>query len=132
MSHLNAVKQFREKFHLPINAKPTLVDGEIAMLRVNRLYEEVQEIATAIMSNDVEGILDGLVDLEYILHGTTLAYGFGKIYQKAFERVHEANMKKQRAKSADESKHGTKLDIIKPEGWTPPVLKDLIEGGNDE
>jgi hypothetical protein len=37
-------------------------------------------------------------------------------------------MQKRRAQSANESKRGSAFDIVKPDGWTPPDLTDLLEG----
>lgn len=128
MRHLQKVEEFSHKFGLPVRQHQGFTNCENAFLRIKRLREEVQEITEAILNNDMEEILDGLVDLEYILHGTTLAYGLQHVYDEAFDRVHEANMKKQRATSASQSKHNTRYDIIKPEGWEPPVLSDLIQG----
>lgn len=48
-------------------------------------------------------------------------------FDEAWDRVHAANMAKERATSADQSKHGSAQDIIKPEGWTAPDHRDLFE-----
>lgn len=48
-------------------------------------------------------------------------------FPAAWDRVHAANMAKERATSADQSKHGSAQDIIKPAGWTAPDHRDLFE-----
>ena len=48
-------------------------------------------------------------------------------FPAAWDRVHKANMAKERATSADQSKHGSAQDIIKPAGWTAPDHRDLFE-----
>lgn len=74
---------------------------------------------------DFHGQLDALVDLSYVLHGTALFHGFSR-FDQAFDTVHAANMAKVRATSADESKRGSKLDVVKPVGWTAPVLTEFL------
>lgn len=48
-------------------------------------------------------------------------------FPEAWDRVHKANMAKERATCAEDSKHGSAQDIIKPEGWTAPDHRDLFE-----
>ena len=48
-------------------------------------------------------------------------------FAEAWNRVHAANMAKERATCAEDSKHGSAQDIIKPEGWTAPDHRDLFE-----
>lgn len=48
-------------------------------------------------------------------------------FAAAWDRVHAANMAKERATCAEDSKHGSAQDIIKPEGWTAPDHRDLFE-----
>ena len=48
-------------------------------------------------------------------------------FAKAWDRVQAANMAKVRASSAEQSKHGSAQDIIKPAGWTAPDHRDLFE-----
>lgn len=75
---------------------------------------------------DMHGELDALIDLSYVLHGTALFHGFSK-FDQAFTHVHTAgNMVKVRATSIEQSKRGTKLDVVKPPGWTAPVLTEYL------
>jgi len=67
--------------------------------------------------------LDALVDLAYVVLGTAFMHGFD--FNEAWRRVHAANMQKVRATSPDVSKRNSSLDVVKPEGWTPPDLSDL-------
>lgn len=48
-------------------------------------------------------------------------------FPQAWDRVHKANMAKERATDASQSKHGSAQDIIKPAGWTAPDHRDLFE-----
>lgn len=65
--------------------------------------------------------LDGIVDQLYVLLGTAHVMGFlgpDNVLLKAFDRVHEANMKKVRIPGA--------WKVQKPEGWERPNLEDLV------
>lgn len=48
-------------------------------------------------------------------------------FPEAWHRVHTANMAKERAASAADSKHGSAQDIVKPAGWVAPNHRDLFE-----
>lgn len=87
------------------------------------MFEELQEYCDASATNDLEGMLDALVDLTYVVLGTAYLHGFD--FNEAFRRVHEANMKKIRAVSKHDSKRGTSYDVVKPAGWEPADLSDL-------
>lgn len=88
---------------------------------------------------NLEDILDGYVDALYILIGSIRLHGFHKgaakfapydnisRFEHAFNRVHYKNMLKEPAQLEEQSKFGTLYDIVKPEGWEPAVLKDIIE-----
>lgn len=136
-----------------------IADGELVLMRANFMLEELFEYAQAVgleltvteesveftkaepfgnepVLRDLEKALDGLVDLAYVLAGTALLHGFGNKHElgktiigEAWQRVHNANMRKIRATSAEESKRKSGFDVVKPEGWQPPKLHDLV-GGN--
>lgn len=134
-------------------------DRALVLMRANFMLEELVEYAQAVgleltvnedgvefehatpyvnepALRDLEKALDGLVDLAYVLAGTALFHGFGNKHElgktiigEAWQRVHNANMRKVRANHAGESKRGSAFDVVKPEGWQPPKLHDLV-GGN--
>lgn len=132
MTHINdlnnlfaMVKEFHEHFKVSCNDKPGPIDEEIANFRETFLDEELDEISTGYLKNDMEAVLDGLVDLVYVALGTAHLHGFN--FNEAFRRVHAANMHKVRANSASDSKRNYSGDIVKPPGWTAPDLSDLTE-----
>ena len=78
-------------------------------------------LALALSESLRKKVLDALVDLVYVALGTAYLHGFGpQKFNEAWRRVHEKNMEKIRAPSADHSKRGSAFDVIKPAGWTPP------------
>lgn len=115
------IVQFHQKFDLNSPDKPSQLSTELLKFRIKFMREELNEY---VKSSGLEGKLDALVDLVYVAIGTAYLHGFD--FNEAWRRVHEANMKKVRAQSADESKRGTSFDVVKPEGWTAPDLSDLV------
>lgn len=73
----------------------------------------------------LEKQMDALIDLQVFSVGTAERQGFNN--DEGFSRVMKANMAKEVAGGKGEtSKRGFKADLIKPEGWEPPTLTDLV------
>ncbi len=125
-SYFEDVKEFHEKFGVEPTKLGNMLKTEDQFFRLNTLLEELQEYLNGISQHDYEMALDSLVDLIWFACGTAHVHGFD--FDEAWKRVREANMAKVRATDASQSKRGTKLDIVKPEGWKPPDLSDLIKG----
>lgn len=112
------VQAFFEKFEVPKASKPQLLDAETFAFRLGHLEEELAELSYSQKHGDLEGVADALVDLVYLAMGTAIAMGLP--WEKLWAEVQRANMSKVRAKSKEESKRGSALDVIKPEGWVGP------------
>ena len=137
------IGRFHDKFELKPTEDPghRLPDDRLSF-RIRFLFEELQEYCHAVghpilaaderghvtMSCedefDAEQAFDALIDLVYVALGTAFLHRFP--FNEGWDRVQEANMKKVRASSEEQSKRGSKSDVVKPEGWTPPVLEDLL------
>lgn len=130
MDLFQMVSEFHQKFELEPTKGPDFPTEEIWKLKNRHMQEELDEIRATAINGDLEEYLDGLVDLVYVALGA--AYLAGLPFNEAFKRVHEANMKKVRAKSPEDSKRGSTYDIVKPPGWTPPVLSDLVRKEKEE
>ena len=142
---LGDIEEFHTKFDLPANAPMGALDEETMSFRHKFINEEFyewyqgQQMAfqettkplfdrdTANYTHHLEEALDGLVDMAYVLFGTAYLHGFHKIFPEAWQRVHQANMQKVRAELDTDSKRNSSLDVVKPAGWEPPVLTDLVE-----
>lgn len=102
-------------------------DGDIKFVKID---EDIRENMSD--ASKLEDSLDGLVDLLYVLMGTVRFMGFhtssphGQRFHEAWRRVQQANMAKVRASDPTASKRGTSLDVVKPVGWVPPNLRDLV------
>jgi hypothetical protein len=68
-----------------------------------------------------------VIEWGQLLHGyvEAHAHGLGFNFEEAWRRVQEANMQKVRTARVVDSARGSTFDVVKPEGWTPPVLADL-------
>ena len=124
MDPFQAIKEFHEKFGLTGPTSPSLLNGEMSDFRIQFMNEEWEEYVDAAATDDLESMLDALVDLVYVALGTAYLHGFD--FNEAFRRVHNANMEKVRAESENDSKRGTTYDVVKPDGWNPPFLGDLV------
>lgn len=118
------VCDFNSKFGLPQTEGPDWPDDEMVRLKLRHMEEELNEVRASYINGDLEGYFDGLIDLIYVALGA--AYFSNLDFNEGFTRVHEANMKKERALSATQSKRGSTYDIIKPAGWVSPTLSDLV------
>jgi predicted HAD superfamily Cof-like phosphohydrolase len=116
------VQQFHRKFGLEPIGKD--LPEDVSDYRLGFLQEELDELAKGYKENDREQVLDALIDLVYVALGTADLHGFD--FNAGFARVHAANLRKERASSADASKRSHALDVIKPPGWAAPELRDLV------
>lgn len=135
------VGAFHEKFGLPhynVIDKPQALDAETQKFRSEFLQEELSEYegavnALALVSEEDEyrevllaAAFDALIDLVYVALGTAHLHGFP--FDEGWFRVQEANMAKVRAQpDGSDSKRGSSLDVVKPDGWKAPNLVDLVK-----
>lgn len=69
-----------------------LDDAEAVEKRMNLINEEHKETIAGVLTKDQSEVIDGLVDMLYVIYG--MGQTFGIDLDKAFCIVHEANMKK--------------------------------------
>lgn len=135
------IADFHEKFELQGPNIPQGLDPDLHAFRSKFMQEELDEYNTAYINLQFQlGLkiisqkkvaealanqLDALVDLVYVAIGTAHMHGFD--FDKAWNKVHHANMQKIRVKSANQSKRGSEYDVIKPEGWQPPDHTPLVK-----
>jgi len=123
---LESIKAFHEKFDLQPLEEPGFLQRNFMAYRIDFLREEIDELHIACMDDDLEKAFDALIDFVYVALGT--AYLMRLPYQKGWDRVHEANMRKVRADGPNDprSKRNSTFDVVKPAGWIPPRLNDLL------
>ena len=119
------IKEFHDKFKLSIAGNPKFLNDIDMRFRLDFMQEELEECLRAFYNTDLEGFFDGLVDLAYVVLGT--AHMMNLPFKKGWDEVHKANMKKERVVNDMQSKRGSSLDVIKPEGWEAPDLQKIID-----
>ncbi len=125
-SLLESIEEFSIKFNLPRLGAPGFLQRNFMQYRIDFLREEIDELQLAVHDDDLEKAFDALIDFVYVAIGT--AWLMKLPYQEGWDRVHKANMKKERADGPNDprSKRNSSFDVVKPIDWKPPRLKDLL------
>jgi predicted HAD superfamily Cof-like phosphohydrolase len=146
MSYLKSVNAFHAAFDYmqPSPTKSDISDKETARLRLALIYEETKELMEGLDCDDKIETLDALCDLQYVITGAIIAFGYGHVFGRAFNRVHQANMAKLWNAKEVESHTGdyafkpspsvpnrwiaSRPDgkIMKPPSWVKPDLSGFI------
>lgn len=91
---LEAVNEFHTAFKQPILNKFKLPKNDRVDLRLNLLYEELEELEIAINDNNLVEVADALVDIQYVLCGAILEFGLHEKFIECFKAIHKSNMSK--------------------------------------
>ena len=119
------IKDMHYKFG--ITHKHVPFSPEEKAFRITAMQEELDEYVVA---DNLEDELDAMIDLIVFALGTIERQGLLDVFVPAYNRVMEANLAKEVGTNA---KRGNfQLDLVKPEGWTPPVLTDLVQEVNQQ
>ena len=118
------VRDFHHKFQVPLCSVPSLLDPATREFRVKFMQEELNEFIEANQEGSLHKAADALIDLAYVVHGTAVMMGLP--WASLWKEVQRANMSKVRATDASQSKRGTSLDVIKPEGWKAPNFDPFL------
>lgn len=124
MRYFEDVYRFHQRFGLPRPLEVVELEESLARFRDAFLEEELIEHQKAREEGDAAKELDALVDLVYVALGYAVMRGFD--FDEAWNRVHAANMRK--VSGVPSARHAT-ADVVKPPGWTPPDLSDLVKLG---
>jgi predicted HAD superfamily Cof-like phosphohydrolase len=144
-SHMQDIAAFHNKFGLAYNGPPRALPKDLRSFREDFIREEFREYVTAghalsilttpddghldeaEIAKHLEDQLDALVDMVYVILGAAYLHGYELKWQEAWNRVHEANMKKVRANAENTSTRSQAFDVVKPKGWVAPDHSDLVE-----
>lgn len=127
---LEDVRDFHNKFLVPMSPEPAFLDDAAHQYRSKFLQEELDEFGEAFIEKDLAKAGDALIDLVYVALGTALMMGLP--WQQMWPLVQTANMAKRLAKpDGSDSKRNNPLDVIKPEGWTAPDHWPLMGMGRN-
>lgn len=126
-SEWDDLKAFNSKFNFPQADEPRHLTTAKLKERINFIREELQELESACLAQDLVEQADALVDLVYVIKGTALMLGLP--WSKLWREVHRSNMVKERGMT----KRGLAFDCVKPAGWKPPLIaKILKDAGYDK
>lgn len=92
--------------------------------RLQFLEEELGETREAARSSMPDEVVDGLIDLCVVAIGTLDLFGVDA--HEAWDRVHEANMSKERGIKEGRPNPLGLPDLIKPAGWVAPEHEDNV------
>lgn len=112
---INMVRDFHKKFGLPLGDK---IAFRQATLRSKLIKEEAEETCDAVEEGDMVEVADGLCDILYVVFGCAISFGIDLL--PLFAEVHRTNMAKDGGATRPDGK------ILKPEGWQPPRIKELL------
>lgn len=121
---LKDVEDFHKAFGayiLPDEAKPSLMKRAT---RMRLLLEEIEELEEAVEANDLVEVADAYADIVYIVLGSALSHIGKERFIKVWDEVHRTNMTKLVNGKPILREDGK---ILKPEGWQPPNIKDIVE-----
>lgn len=121
------VQAFHQKFGVSMAKVASLLGREAFEFRLKFMQEELDEFNMDHEDGDLHGAADALVDLVYVAVGTALIMGLP--WDTLWAEVQRKNMEKERATRADQSKRGSKFDVVKPAGWTPPDHTTALMNG---
>ena len=95
------------------------------IFRIAAMQEELDEFVDA---ESKEEQLDALVDLVVFTLGTAYRMGWGNSFETAYCRVMEANLDKELGSNSnkEDTRGSFHLDLVKPKGWKPADLSDLV------
>ena len=86
------VKEFHERFGVPVTERPALPDQKRCDLRVELIREEFEEMQAALAAGDIVEVADALGDLKYVIDGAALEFGIDM--EPVFREIHRSNMSK--------------------------------------
>ncbi|UOR02031.1 hypothetical protein MUN77_01485 [Leucobacter allii] len=120
--HQAQVREFREACGDVVSDTPKLQNQAILRLGYELINEEVSELRDSILDADAVEILDALGDITYLVYNLAAACGYD--LDETFDRIHATNM----AKVGRDGRVRRRADgkILKPAGWQPPDLADLV------
>ncbi len=92
MSNFRKVGIFMKTFGQEVKDKPSFSTDKINKLRIDLIKEELEELTTAMKSNDLLEVADALTDILYVTYGA--GHAFGIDLDKCFDEVQNSNMSK--------------------------------------
>lgn len=116
---------FQHAYGLLDNSVYGFLEDDKMKVKIGHLDEELAEIKKAYEEKDLYEFCDGILDLVYVALGTL---NLMNMPIKALWRdIQVRNMSKVRATKDNMGKRETTFDVIKPEDWSGPRTKEIID-----
>jgi predicted HAD superfamily Cof-like phosphohydrolase len=112
------VEQFHREFGQAIAGAPSKPSPETGTLRLRLIYEEADELASALTNGSVVDIADAIGDLLYVVYGTAVSCGIDM--EPITDEIHRSNM----SKVGGHTRHDGKW--IKPASYSPANLQPIL------
>ncbi len=124
--HFADLAAFHDRFRMPHQAFPTILEDALMDFRLKFLIEELEEIKEGVAEDNLTKIADGLVDLVYVAIGTAELMGLP--WDVLWMAVQQANMQKVRSEGDGHGDTGRdwQFDVVKPDGWKPPDVTGIL------
>ena len=121
---VNDINKMQTKFGVRewINSADSFQLKKYLEFRLKFIREEYNETREAIIDEDAEEIVDGLIDICVVAIGTLDALGVNP--HKAWDEILEANMTKEVGVKESRPNPLGLPDLIKPDGWVNPSHKN--------
>lgn len=126
---LDLVREFHLLYGQPVSDEPMIADSALNELRLDLLYEELDELRDALDDGDAVATLDALTDLQYVLDGAYLSLGFHRVKDAALAEVQRSNLSKLGADGKPVLRADGK--VLKGPGFSPPDLAKVLRGIDD-
>lgn len=113
------VVEFHKATGSYIGEGPEMPPSYVRLLRCRLVREEMVETLNALQRGDLVELVDGVADSIVVLLGTLISYGID--VRPIWDEIHRTNMLKVGGPVREDGK------ILKPEGWQPPRVAELLE-----
>ena len=91
---LDLVREFHEKFAVPVLSEPSLIPADRYQLRHKLMSDEVKEYFEGVQKGDLANLALELADVLYATYGTILEHGLQDVMPGVFAEIHRSNMSK--------------------------------------
>lgn len=118
---MNKMQRQVREFHIDMDLWykdfPWMLDIEAKKRRIALIAEELAELKSALLVNDMIETVDALADLLYVVFGTAVELGVD--IEPFFDEVHRSNMTKGGGHKREDGK------LVKPDTYEPANLRKV-------
>lgn len=111
------VRDFHIEMDLWYKDSPWMLNVEAKKRRVTLIAEELSELKSALLVNDMIETVDAIADLLYVVIGTAVELGVD--IEPFFDAVHRSNMTKSDGHKREDGK------LVKPDTYEPANLRKV-------